>query len=113
MDFIGPAPLFDNGTSIFNCDEQIPEESTEYLRESFKNRNDYIKHPSRLDLSGLKNIKDMIKEVYSHSNIKQDRINAMATAIDLRANIATQEIKKYVHKEKMRQKQKEAERELK
>jgi hypothetical protein len=88
LSFVGPAPIFDNGTSMWDGFPEIPTLTESQIQESFEKTITRIRHPSRIDLSALKDVKPIIYSVYGKSGMDPKRIENIALQFQLKCDVA-------------------------
>lgn len=77
--FVGPAPIFDNGSSL-NCqDEIVQAEPINLVRQSSKRLAHELSHPEwfQLNKALIPELKDILSSVYVESAIDTDRAHAV------------------------------------
>lgn len=95
-EFLGPAPIFDNGSSLWCQDAMIQIETGSRLKESMV---EYIKHihrPEEILLPELTSyeICDIVEGVYAESAITTDRAHSIGINLANRYNNAKQELER-------------------
>lgn len=81
MKFIGPAPIYDNGTSLWNAHVPMPPEERPDQAEALfrKDIEPLLKKPEKLDLSKITDdLKDMLEYIYSGSKVDPKKVKAIA-----------------------------------
>ena len=106
LKFIGPAPLFDNGTALWNCDEVLPEEPEEQITEQFLQVMERIKHPSHITIPDI-DIAKLITETYEGSEVPEEKIKTVSEHAAARFELSNDILQKEAIKEIKKQKNKE------
>lgn len=96
--FIGPAPLFDNGTSMWNQDQTerifITEEVSKPFCDYHEEQIQLIKHPEDINTDGLFELAELIPEIYNNSGMTTERIGLIEKRFEKRIEEFTQIIDK-------------------
>lgn len=87
LQFIGPAPIFDNGTSLWSNVSIIPDEISEEKVKEFA-KTVQLHHPANFDISRIQNIKAIIENAYTGAYISPERIAQIVNFAEQRVQIA-------------------------
>ena len=101
LKFIGPAPIFDNGTSLFGDCVEIPSIQEEDLENSAKQLMSKIRHPEKVsfDLKNVSDVKDMIIDIYTTSSFSTDKASKLADLVYRKLVIVQAELEKQIEKD--------------
>lgn len=95
LSFKSPAPIFDNGTSLWNTNMyDIPVESLESAKENYNNKIYKLHHPLNIDLSKLDNVKDIIENAYTGSMVPPAKVKNIALSVKQRQQVAEEQLEK-------------------
>lgn len=101
--FVGPAPIYDPGTSMWGQDRQMPcEEEYALAEQELKLATAGIRKPFKLKRIDTKQIREIIEDVYTKSNQPSARIALITKNITQRAELFNQ----YIDLEQQRHNQK-------
>lgn len=81
MRFIGPAPIYDNGTSFWNAYVPMPpEEKTDRSETVFRKEIEHmLKKPEKINLDGvLDGLEEMLVHIYAGSRVSPEKAKAIA-----------------------------------
>lgn len=78
--FIGPAPIFDNGSSLWCQDSALKKESKNYLKNESARLLKTIRHPEEILLPdfGKREIMDIVEDVYMEAAITSERARSIS-----------------------------------
>ncbi len=92
LQFVGPAPIYDPGTSMWNqFVNTIPEEPTNISEDKLNEARRRIHKPEKLLMAkDSKELKDAIESIYSKSSYSPEKISAIAGLVQQRIDLANQ-----------------------
>lgn len=95
-EFVGPAPIFDNGSSLWCQDSLVKPETQKKLREKSKESLRYIHHPETMILPEFQKgeIRDIVESVYMEAAITSERARAIGNHLAGRYISAREEIER-------------------
>lgn len=105
--FLGPAPIFDNGSSLWCQDSFLYAESLDSLATELNEKIKTIRHPEIIELPNLQEyeIREIIESVYEEAAITSERARAISKLLNNRYQIARLELSREIEFRSKRRKQ--------
>lgn len=101
--FVGPAPIFDNGSSLWCDSVQIePEKWVPKMEDQALLMARHLRHPEKISLLSGKDLAELVEEIYENSVTPMDRIKEIQSLVENRANTGTRVIENTIELQQKR-----------